>query len=61
MRIPHVDGFCRQLMDGSGIESILQKVYGENSVEYMMLGGKAIARALLKHILVESTLTIKLQ
>ena len=35
------------------------KLYGENSIEHM-LGGKAIARALRGHILVESALTIKL-
>ena len=53
-------GSIGSLMDGSGIESVLQTVYGENSVKHM-LGGKAIARALRGHILLESALTIKLQ
>ena len=53
-------GSIGSLMDGSGIESILQTVYGENTVKHM-LGGKAIARALRGHNLVETALTIKLK
>lgn len=45
-------GSIGSLMDGSGIESMLQTVYGENTVKHM-LGGKAIARALRGHNLVE--------
>ena len=48
------------IMDGSGIESVFKTVYGEDAVKHM-LGGKAIAKALRPHILLESALTIKLQ
>ena len=48
------------VMDGSGIESAFKTVYGEDTVKHM-LGGKAIAKALRAHILLESALTIKLQ
>ena len=48
------------IMDGSGIESVFKTVYGEDTVKHM-LGGKAIAKALRAHILLESALTIKLQ
>ena len=48
------------VMDGSGIESMFKTVYGEDAVKHM-LGGKAIAKALRAHILLESVLIIKLQ
>ena len=48
------------IMDGSGIESVFKTDYGEDTVKHM-LGGKAIAKALRAHILLESALTIKLQ
>ena len=46
-------------MEDSGIETALQTVYGENSVKHMM-SGKAIARALRGHFIVDSALMMKL-
>lgn len=42
-------GSIGSLMDGSGIESVLQLVYGENSINHI-LRGKAISRAIRAHI-----------
>ena len=52
-------GSVGSVMDGSGLKEVLQTVYGENAVKHM-LGGKAIARAVRGHILVESALNQKL-
>ena len=43
------------LMKGTGLEDLLSEVYAENSDNHMM-SGKAIARAVRGHILVESSL-----
>ena len=48
------------LMDGSGIESILQTSYGENTIKHI-LRGKATLRAVRAHTLIESALTILFQ
>ena len=53
-------GSIGTLMDGSGLEAVLQTIYGENPAKHM-LHGKAIVRATRGHILVEAALTIKLQ
>ena len=53
-------GSIGSFMDGSGLETVLQTIYGENTVKHM-LHGKAIARATRGYILVEAALTIKLQ
>ena len=53
-------GSIGSLMDGSGLREILHSVYGENTVKHI-LSGKAIARAIRGHILVESALNFKLQ
>ena len=42
-------------MKGTGLEDLLSEVYAENSVVHMM-SGKAIARAIRAHFLVESSL-----
>ena len=42
-------------MEGSGLEEALQRVYGKNAVEHIMTG-KAIARSLRGHILVDAAL-----
>ena len=42
-------------MEGSGLQKLLQKVYGTNTVSHMM-SGKAISRALSGHCLVDSAL-----
>ena len=43
------------LMKGTGLLDVLSEVYAENSVVHM-LSGKAIARAIRAHFLVESSL-----
>ena len=48
-------GSIGDLMEGSGLEEALQRVYWENAVEHMMTG-KAIARSLRGHILVDAAL-----
>ena len=53
-------GSIGNLMEGSGISDVLQCVYGENTVKHM-LNGKAIARAIRGHNLIESALNLKLQ
>ena len=52
-------GSIGTLMDGSGIASALQTIYGENSVKHI-LGGKAIARAVRGHLLVGSAIQFML-
>jgi len=47
-------------MDGSGISSLFETIYGPNSVKHI-LTGHAIARANRAHMLVESALIIQLQ
>lgn len=49
-------GSIGKVMSGSGIEDLFSEVYAENSVKHIM-SGKAIARALRAHILLESALT----
>jgi hypothetical protein len=45
------------LMDGSGLSDVLQCCYGQNTVKHI-LSGKAVARAVRGHFLVESALFI---
>ena len=52
-------GSIGTLMDGSGIASALQTIYGENSVKHI-LGGKAIAGAVRGHLLVGSAIQFML-
>ena len=47
------------MMEGSGIEKLLETVYGANTVN-QMLGGKSISRALREHILVDGALKMKI-
>ena len=49
-------GSIGNMMQGSGLEDLFSEVYAENSVAHIF-SGKAIARALRAHILVESVLT----
>ena len=49
-------GAIGTLMDGSGIRSILQSVYGENAVVHIM-SGKAVQRALRGHLLLNRCIT----
>jgi len=48
-------GAIRSLMNGSGLSEIISQVYAEGSVE-QMLSGKAVARAVRAHFLVDSAL-----
>ena len=48
-------GSIGTLMKGTGLEDLLSEVYAENSVVHMM-SGKALARAIRAHFLVESSL-----
>jgi hypothetical protein len=52
-------GSVGKLMSGSGLEDMLGTVYGENTVVHM-LSGKAFARALRGHFLVDAALTLKI-
>ena len=52
-------GSIGTLMKGTGLEDLLSEVYAENSVVHMM-SGKAIARAIRAHFLVESSLMLLL-
>ena len=54
-------GGIGSLMDGSGTESILQRIYEESSIKQMLQGNKAILRAVCARILVKGMLIIKLQ
>ena len=53
-------GSIGSLMDASGLSDVLQIIYGENTVKHMV-SGKAIARAIRGHILVETALHLRLQ
>ena len=46
-------------MEGSGLEKVLETTYGKATVTHVV-SGKAIARALRGHFLVDSALRIKL-
>lgn len=48
-----------ELMAGSGLEDLLGKVYANNDVKHM-LSGKAIARAIRGHFLVDAALNTML-
>ena len=52
-------GSVGKMMELSGIEDVLESVYGSNTVKHI-LSGKAISRALRGHFLVQSALTIYL-
>lgn len=52
-------GSIGDLMEGTGLEEALQKVYGKNAVEHMMTG-KATARSLRGHMLVDAALHMML-
>ena len=49
-------GSIGAVMKGSGIEDLLAEIYALNSIPHIM-SGKAIARAIRAHILIESALT----
>ena len=46
-------------MQGSGVENILETIYGKNTVTHIS-SGKAISRALRGHLLVDAALQAKL-
>lgn len=48
-------GAIGYLMEGSGLKEILETVYGENAITYMMTG-KSVQRAIRGHLLVEKSL-----
>jgi hypothetical protein len=48
-------GAIGTLMEGTGLEGILEVIYGENAVVHM-LSGKAVARAVRGHLLVDNCL-----
>ena len=48
-------GAIGHLMSGSGIQELLEVVYSSNTVAHM-LSGKAVARAVRGHLLVDSAL-----
>ena len=52
-------GSIGTFMDGSGITQALERVYGPNAVAHMMTG-KAVARAVRGHLLLDSALMVKL-
>ena len=52
-------GSLGRLMDGSGLEKLLEVIYGKNTIVHIF-SGKAIARALRGHFLVDAALNIKL-
>ena len=52
-------GSIGKMMESSGIEDVLESVYGSNTVKHI-LSGKAISRALRGHFLLQSALTIYL-
>ena len=47
-------------MDGSGLKEMLAQVYAEGSAD-QMLSGKAVARAVRGHLLVDSALNKQLR
>ena len=52
-------GSIGTLMDGSRISDVLKTVYGDSTIKHIQ-SGKAIARALRGHFLVESALQLNL-
>ena len=48
-------GFIGSLMAGTGLKEVMFQVYAEGSVDHM-LSGKAVARAVSAHLLVDSSL-----
>ena len=48
-------GAIGTLMDGTGLKSILEEVYGENAVVHMMTG-KSVQRSFRGHLLVDKCL-----
>lgn len=52
-------GCIGHLMAGSGLEELLGRVYAENAVKHM-LTGKAVARAVRGHLLVDGALNTML-
>ena len=50
-------GAIGTIMDGSGLKEMLAQMYAEGSVD-QMLSGKAVARAVRGHLLVDSALYI---
>ena len=52
-------GSIGKMMESSGIEDVLESVYGSNTVKHI-LSGKAISRTLRGHFLLQSALTINL-
>ncbi|GFS26848.1 hypothetical protein ElyMa_007067800 [Elysia marginata] len=52
-------GAIGKIMAGSGLEEVLQVVYGSNTVTHM-LSGKAISRAIRGHLLVDAALNAML-
>ena len=53
-------GSIGSIMEGSGLERLLEPVYAKNSI-YHIMSGKAVARALRAHFLEESALTALLE
>ncbi|KAJ6661273.1 hypothetical protein lerEdw1_015410 [Lerista edwardsae] len=53
--VMNVLGAIGTLMDGTGLRNILEEVYAENAVVHM-LSGKAVARAVRGHLLVDNCL-----
>ena len=53
-------GAIGTIMDGSGLKEMLAQVYAEGSVD-QMLSGKAVARAVRGHLLVDSALNKQLR
>ena len=52
-------GSIRTLMEGSGTEKLMEVIHVQNSVSHI-LSGKAIARALRAHFIIDSALTTTL-
>ena len=50
-------GAVGSIMDGSGLKEMLTQVYAEGSVD-KMLSGKAVARAVRSHLLIDSALNM---
>ena len=52
-------GSVGAVMEGSGLEKLMETVYGKNTVSHMF-SGKAVSRALRGHFLVDAALRIKI-
>lgn len=52
-------GSIGTLMEGSGLQQLMETIYGKNTVQHIF-SGKAISRALRSHFLVDSALRMKL-